>query len=156
MINDQDIAVPSTSSSSCSTTSTTNLSTDAAVQTVSQEAVSPLPLLPSKLDPTEEVETTDNNSLSSCSVNSNTSTRRSSLQSSDFSSGLATPLQFLFQSASSSNLDSPTIPNFTQEADVLNGLDQLLRRITRLVFFKFVPVSLLTVFFFVLFQMLLV
>jgi len=128
MMNDQDTAVPS--SSTTTTTTTTNLSNDVGVQTIFQEEEdSQVTLLSNKLDPTEENESTDSSS-SSYSINSNTSTRRSSLQSCDFSSGLATPLQFLFQSTSSSNLDSPTIPNFKQEADVLNGLDQLLRRIT--------------------------
>ena len=131
MMNNQDTAVPlASSSTTTTTTTTTNLSNDVGVQTISQEEDSQVTLLSNKLDPTEENESTESSS-SSYSINSNTSTRRSSLQSCDFSSGLATPLQFLFQSASSSNLDSPTLPNFTQEADVLNGLDQLLRRITR-------------------------
>ena len=121
-----------------SSTRTTTNSIDVAVQTIFEDNDFPLTLLSStsKLNQPEEDEATDGSScsLSSCftsNENSNTCTRRNSVQSSDLSSGLATPLQFLFQSAPSSNLDSPTIPTSTQEANVLNGLDQLLRRITR-------------------------
>jgi len=84
------------------------------------------------LSPCSSTTTNKENSCSSSSAgSSNTSTRRNSLTYS--SSDLGTPLQFLFRSSSSSisagsQIDSPV--GISPDADVLNGLDRLLNRIT--------------------------
>lgn len=124
-----------------SSSSTSSSSVDVAVQTSNDEDDN----FPSNTNKLDHLTDNDDESsvksgpspLSSCFTstgNSSSSTRRNSFQS-ELSSGLATPLQLLFQSStSSSNLDSPTSTapiTFSQDSNVLNGLDQLLKRITR-------------------------
>jgi len=81
----------------------------------------------------EDIKSSCSSSFSVSTENSNTSTRRNSIES-NLSSGLATPLQLLFRSISSSSrsstLDSPIAPTSIQNSNVLNGLDQLLQKIT--------------------------
>ena len=102
---------------------------DAGIQT--EENIGDEDALPFSSSKTLEDSSSTTSSYFPSKESSHSSTRRSS-----FESGLGTPLHLLFRSPSSasSNLDSPTFATTTP--NILNGLDQLLHRITRFVLVK--------------------